>query len=297
MLSTGANRTSKSRVPHSHRIQPTPGICGGFLHIFWRRRLIHDVMVLIMNESQNNLMDIVNRENQVLLATIDSNAEYYKVSFDIVDYLWKYVTGFDSEYGLTFTLFWGQFIKTITQTLLSVLRLHSVQGLMTLRYALESAALACYALFSTELESFCGVDEYDRAVPIEKALKKAYTWLENNDPKYSSHLKLRKTMINDYWAHCNILPTSQNLEIEGNEADTVYFDRTDKDMNDQYLLVVADIAFSFILASSQLNIKFKRFQVSNDFHHTMQSLQKDLTALREKSKENYRFSRWMNVPK
>jgi len=24
-------------------IQPTPGICGGFLHIFWRRRLMHDV--------------------------------------------------------------------------------------------------------------------------------------------------------------------------------------------------------------------------------------------------------------
>jgi len=254
-------------------------------------------MVLIMNESHNDLMDIVNRENQVLLATIDSNAEYYNLSYDVVDYLWHYVSGFDAENGLTFTLFLGQFRKAITQTLLSILRLHSVQGFMTLRYALESAALACYALFYTELESFCGVDEYERAVPIEKALKKAYTWLENNDPKYSEHLKMRKSMINDYWAHCNILPTSQNLEVEGNGADTVYFDRHDKDMNDQFLLVVADVAFSFILASSQFNTKFKRFQLPKDFHYTMQSLQENLNALREKSKENYRFSRWMDVPK
>ena len=239
----------------------------------------------------------MNRENQVLLATIDSNAEYYNVSYDVVDYLWHYVLGFDAETGFTFTLFLGQFRKAITQTLLSFLRLHSVQGFMTLRYALESAALACYALFSTELESFCGVDEYERAVPIEKALKKSYTWIEKNDPKYSEHLKMRKSMINDYWAHCNILPTSQNLEVDGDQADTVYFDRNDKDMNDQYLLVVADVGFSFILASSQFNTKYKRFQLSNDFHHTMQSLQKKVNALREKSKGNYRFSRWKDVPK
>jgi len=255
------------------------------------------LMVLDMNELQNNLIDIANREHQVLLATINSNAEYYKVSCDVVECLWNYVSAFDSEYGLTFTLFLGQFRKGITQTLLSILRLHSVQGFMTLRYALESAALACYALFSTELKSFCAVDEYDRTLPLEKALKKTYAWLENNDPKYSNHLKLRKTMINDYWAHCNILPTSQNLEIEGNEAHTIYFDRKDKDMNDQFLLVVADIAFSFIIASSQLNTKFKRFQISADFHQTMQSLQRDLTTIREKSKENYRFFRWKDVPK
>jgi len=249
-----------------------------------------------MNELQNNLIDITNREQQVLLATINSNAEYYKVSYDVVDYLWNYVSDFDSEYGLSFTLFLGQFRKAITQTLLSILRLHAVQGFMTLRYALESAALACYALFSNELKSFYSIDEYDRAVPLEKSLKKAYTWLENIDPEYSEHLKLRKRMINDYWAHCNILPTSQNFQINGNAADTVYFDRKDKDMNDQYLLVVSDIAFSFIIASSQLNSKFRRFQILTDFHQTMQGLQGDLTALRERSKENYRFYRWKNVP-
>lgn len=249
-----------------------------------------------MNELQNNLIDITNREHQVLMATINSNAQYYKASYDVVDYLWNYVSGFDSEYGLSFILFLGQFRKAITQTLLSILRLHSVQGFMTLRYALESAALACYALFSTELKSFCSIDEFDRAVPLEKSLKKAYTWLENIDPEYSSHLKLRKKMINDYWAHCNILPTSQNLEIEGNTADMVYFDRKDQDMIDQYLLVVSDIAFSFIIASSQLNKKFKRFQIPTDFHQTMKGLQEELTSLREQSKKNYRFYRWKNVP-
>jgi len=107
------------------------------------------IVVLIMNEIKNNLMDIVNRENQILLATIDSNTEYYNLSYDVVDYLWHYISGFDAENGLTFTLFLGQFRKAITQTLFSILRLHSVQGFMTLRFALESAALACYALFTT----------------------------------------------------------------------------------------------------------------------------------------------------
>ena len=254
-------------------------------------------MCLSMNELENNLIDVANREHQILLATISSNAEYFKVSYDIVDFLWDYVSEFDYKYGLSFTLFLGQFRKSITQTLLSILRLHSVQGFMTLRYALESAALSCYALYSTELKTFFSEDEHGRAVPLEKALKKAYIWLESNEPKYSDHLKLRKKMINDYWAHCNILPTSQNFEIEGNAADTVYFDRDDKDMNDQYLLVVADIAFSFIIASSNLNKKFKRFDVSADFHQTMQSLQKDLNLLREQSKANYRFFRWKDVPK
>lgn len=242
-----------------------------------------------MNELQNNLIDIVNREHQVLLRTIGANAEYYSVSYAVVDYLWQYVLGFNPEHGMTFTLFLGQFRKAITQTLLSFLRLHSVQGFMTLRYALESASLACYAMFSTKVDAFCGVDEYERAVPLEKTLKKAYTWLENTCPEYSAHLKLRKKLINDYWAHCNILPTSQNIEIDGDVADTVYFDRMDKDMTDQYLLVVSDIAFSFIAASSQINDKFGRFQVTTDFYQRMQRLQRDLDALREKSRENRRF--------
>jgi hypothetical protein len=93
------------------------------------------------------------------------------------------------------------------------------------------------------------------------------------------------------------LPTSQNFEVAGDEADTVYFDRNDKDMNDQYLWVVADVAFSFIVASSQFNAKFKRFQLTKNFHNTMQSLQEKLNSLREKSKENFRFSKWMDVPK
>jgi hypothetical protein len=255
-----------------------------------------NVMVFDMDKLQNNLIDIANREQQVLLATIHTNAEYYKVSYDVVDYLWKYISDFDSEYGLTFILFLGQFRKAITQTLLSILRLHSVQGFMTLRYALESAALACYALFSTELKTFCSVDEYDRAVPLAKILNKAYTWLENNDPEYSDHLKLRKKLINDYYAHCNIMPTSQNLEVVGNEADTIYFDRKDNDMNDQYLLVVSEIALSFIIASSQLNTKFGRFRISTDFHQTVHGLQKDLNILREKSNNNFRFYRWKDVP-
>ena len=249
-----------------------------------------------MNELQDNLIDIANREHQALLATINSNVEYYKVGHEVVDYLWNYISGFDSEYGLAFTLFLGQFRISITQTLLSILRLHSVQGLITLRYALESAALACYALFSTELKSFCSVDEYDRTVPLEKSLKKAYVWLENIDPEYSRHLKLRKKIINDYWAHCNILPTSQNLEIVSNTADIVYFDRKDKHMNDQYLLLVSDVAFSFIIASSQFNTKFKRFQTSTDFGQTMQSLQRNLTTLREQSKNNNCFFKWKDVP-
>ncbi len=249
-----------------------------------------------MNELKDNLLDIVDRENQVLFESIASNAEYYKVCYEVVDYLWHYVEDFDCEKGLTFTLFLGQFRKAITQTLLSILRLHSVQGFLTLRYALESAALSCYSLFATDIETFCGADEHDRAVPRDKTLNKAYNWLNENDPKYSEYLKFRKETINGYYAHCNIMPTSQNFEISGNEAGTVYFDESDNDMNDQFLLIVADVAFTFMCASSQFNANFKRFQLSNDFHHMMQALENDLNTLKEKSKSNYRFSRWNDVP-
>ena len=44
-----------------------------------------------MNELKDNLLDIVDRENQVLFESIASNAEYYKVCYEVVDYLWDYV--------------------------------------------------------------------------------------------------------------------------------------------------------------------------------------------------------------
>ena len=62
-------------------------------------------MVLSMNELSNNLIDITKREHEVLLSTIASNAEYYTVTYDVVDYLWYYVSGFDLEHGVVFTLF------------------------------------------------------------------------------------------------------------------------------------------------------------------------------------------------
>lgn len=253
-------------------------------------------MVLSMNELSNNLIDITKREHEVLLSTIASNAEYYTVTHDVVDYLWYYVSGFDPEHGVVFTLFLGQFRKAITQTLLSILRLHSVQGFLTLRHALESAALACYSLYDTDLKSFCSVDDYERAVPLKNLNQKVYKWLENKMPEYSKHLKLRKKMINDYWAHSNLLHTAQNFEIEGDIADTVYSDKKDNDIIDQYLLVLSDIAFSFIAASSQLNKEFKRFQISGEFHQKMIDLQQKLNNLREQSKSNYRIYRWKDVP-
>ncbi len=253
-------------------------------------------MVLSMNELSNNLIDITKREHEVLLSTIASNAEYYTVTDNVVDYLWYYVSGFDLEHGVVFTLFLGQFRKAITQTLLSILRLHSVQGFLTLRHALESAALACYALYDTDLKSFCSVDNYERVVPLKNLKQKAYKWLENKMPEYSNHLKLRKKMINDYWAHSSLLPTTQNFEMEGDIADTVYFDKKDSDIIDQYLLVLSDITFSFIAASSQLNTQFKRFQISGEFHQKMTDLQQKLNNLREQSKSNYRIYRWKDVP-
>jgi len=249
-----------------------------------------------MNDSFKNLKDIVDREHQTFAEAIKVNSNYLEFAYEAIDLLWCFIKEFKIPNNLGFALFLGQFQKALTQTLISILRSHSIQGFLTLRYALESSVLCFYSLEVTDIESFYTWDELDRASPNRKVLNKANKWLKTTDSEFSEFIETRKKLINNYFAHSNILPSANNLEINGNEIKTNFFDKKDDGLDDHIMGVIGDIAFSFMAMAERLNSSYKIFELIDNFHPSMIMLQNKLNLLRQETLSQSKFSKWVDIP-
>ena len=155
-------------------------------------------------------MDLSKEEHSLVEKAPSKFGPDYINAHDLVFFSWSFISSVKPA-AYVFSLFLSQIQKSLVLCLLSALRDHDVQFHMMLRQTLENASLAAYALFETDQNAFCTIDEHDLLYSKEKVNKKAYKWLDKNYKDHSDKIKNMKDEINNSYAHASILPTSQNL--------------------------------------------------------------------------------------
>ncbi|HEY5105714.1 MAG TPA: hypothetical protein VII73_02955 [Caulobacteraceae bacterium] len=139
--------------------------------------------------------------------------------------------------------------KHHTLALMSTVRLHKIQAMLNLRFALESAANAAFSLCNPSLENFLVNGAGSPARKTEVILSKAYKWLAKTLPEYSGALKSVKDNINATSAHSNIVYTASTFRFDPDVSDTAetpFFDIEDPYFVSTDLWLISNAAVGII---------------------------------------------------
>jgi hypothetical protein len=213
---------------------------------------------------------------------------------DLVFFTWSFVSSVKPE-AHVFSLFLSQVQKSLVLCLLSAVRDHDVQFHMMLRYTLENASIACYALFQTDHDAFYTTDEEDILYPKKKVNEKSYKWLKENYREHSDKIKNMKNIINDNFVHASILPTSKNLYCSDNRIGNRFFDFHDLLMTKYSLWWIGNVALGLLDLFAKVVERFPIVTLVDDFPQKMGSFSKENNRILNELKNNPRFSRWMNI--
>lgn len=108
-----------------------------------------------------------------------------------------------------FFRFYSQAKKYHTLSIISTVRLHRIQAKMDMRYFLESAANAVFALAHPDTRNYLDLRR-NGVAEAKSASTKAYAWLEEKYPGHSEWIKALKKDINDQTAHAHIMNSLHN---------------------------------------------------------------------------------------
>lgn len=220
---------------------------------------------------------------------------FFTHAHDMIFFTSTFISSITND-AFIFSLFLSQITNSLLLCLLSTLRNHDVQYNMMLRHVLENASLACYALYETNTEVYYRSDEDDDDIlyPKESARKKAYRWLEDNYPNFSAIIKNMKNTINDSFAHASIASTPFNVETDGNTIGHLFFDKSDKLMQQTRLWWVGNVALEILREFEEINQKYPKIKLVEDFKEKMLEFTSDDISLLSYLTVNPRLSRWIH---
>lgn len=164
--------------------------------------------------------------------------------------LWDLIKSTSKE-AHVFNSFLTQTNTSLTLSLLSLIRHHTVQNYLNLRTAIEPTALACYALYSPDENKFIKRHDTYNNVILDRpeVKKKAYDWLDANYPTHSGKLKsVKSDVINKAFTHSNLWSASSNTDYHSdpNLAYSNFFDQKDLFTTKFELMALANCALTQI---------------------------------------------------
>ncbi|RJG26721.1 hypothetical protein [Paenibacillus thiaminolyticus] len=191
-----------------------------------------------------NIYELSDEENRLVHIAGERYGEIFFLAKEVVEYSWLFVPSI-SQRVFVFNAFLTQINKMISLALLSILRHHTVQSQMSLRTALESTILACYALYKPDESEFIqeNIDFPGTLLEKRSVKNKAYKWIEKNYKQYSEKIEYSKKTINNLFAHSNLINAFRNVEY-GRKANSSVFDMTPELIQKVY---ISHLTNSFIL--------------------------------------------------
>ncbi|KWD85130.1 hypothetical protein WL71_03465 [Burkholderia ubonensis] len=144
-----------------------------------------------------------------------------------------------------FLRFLAQMKKSLLLCVVSVIRQHRVQGMMNLRYFLETTSHAAYGLAHKDPAAYLKDGEIDDPKVISG---KAYKWLEREYPTVSKEIKRMKDEINSETAHANILNSIYTFALEGEPVEAIRNELFDFDDPKQVMADLCNCAHAGVLA-------------------------------------------------
>ena len=239
----------------------------------------------------HQIIQLSEQENALINNAPAAYGHIFQNAHDLVFLTGHFISNIKPD-GHVFSLFIPQVQKALTLSLLSCLRNHEVQLNMMLRYALESAVLAGYALNNPNLDDFCYTDSRNCLCPKEKAKDAAYKWINNNSPSFSEKIKYMKDSINELFAHANILSTPQNYALSKTEIKSLFFDIQDTLITKKNLWWIANISYGLLDFLSRVIEKYPHVSLANDFPGKMKRYYGENEKIKEQLTSNPRFEGW-----
>lgn len=172
-----------------------------------------------------SIYDLSNEENRLVQEAPKNFGQFFKLTKDTIDYSWVFISSVEPK-GHVFNAFLTQANKSLSLALLSLIRYHNAQSHQSIRNAIESIALACYALYAPNENNYVRFDTSDNKLIDKPKVKiKAYKWLDENYPNYSSHLETIKTdFINKMYAHSNLIDALTKIKHTDSRVYNSVFD-------------------------------------------------------------------------
>lgn len=212
-----------------------------------------------------DITEIIEAEHRLARDSMEKCGEVFASTNQILTYFGqcfslKNKTG---HYSLLFLL---QAQRALKLSTLSILRCHRVQMFHMLRDALESIVLACYALHARDQNEFGAIQ--DGALNIPKDLRdKVYKWFKTEYREYSDLIKWDKAMINDNFAHPNLLNAASNLGVNDNaeRCYSAFFDQLQLKDVERDLWMIGDRAIGFMKIYATVIQKYRSMAIASDF--------------------------------
>ena len=206
---------------------------------------------------QSTIEQIVESERQLFLDAEARHGEYYIHARATSIFLSRCIEEIKHD-RMMFAYFFAHLKKHHMLSLLSIIRLHQVQGMMDLRQVLEAGAGAAFAIANTEQEHFVEKDKNGILTSSDRLTKKRYKWLDEKYPRKSASLKYRKSHINLSAAHANIISGDNVLRIsdDGKRASAPFFDFEDQFIVRIDLWLLANVALELMELFSNVDRTF-----------------------------------------
>ncbi len=221
-----------------------------------------------MEFKQNTIGDIIESETQMILHGAECYGEYFINASEFNILLNNFIKSIDDPAKFIFIAFLSQIGKYHTLALFSAVRRHHIQTSMNLRYIIEAAQWAAYAMGNEEQEKFCSMDS-NGIISVEDKHKNAmYKWLDDNFKIKADETRRWKKMISGAGAHSDIAYAFQNLEtksIDDPGFKPVFFDPENDYSIKTDLWSVANVALGLLDLFCGVNHQYKVFRLVDNF--------------------------------
>ncbi|WP_338593161.1 hypothetical protein V6669_09345 [Paenibacillus sp. Y5S-9] len=195
-----------------------------------------------------SIYDLSKEEDRLIQNAKDIHGRYFTFTKEVIEYSWTFIEKIDAT-AYVFNAFSTQMNKSLSLSLLSIIRLHTIQAYQSLRNAIESVGLASYSLYKPNQNNYVlDNPEFPGHLIAKKGVSdKVNKWLNNNYPSHSDKLRsIKSEHINKHFAHSNLTDALTNVHYIDNKTYNSVFDETSFILTKIHLVSLSNMAIHMI---------------------------------------------------
>lgn len=227
-------------------------------------------------------------EHELIIGAEKNHGKYFLHARDCVVLCHDFIESIDPS-NFVFVMYFNLIIKHLYLALLSTIRRHHLQAMMDLRQFYEAAVKAAFSLAENDENKFIKKNGKGAAYEVDGLKMHARRWLEKEFPLANNTLHDSKKLIDEAWAHANIVYAGQNFRLGDKAFKFSHFDELSPKYINAALWFVAYSAYEFMDIIYGVNQRHGRLKFQANFLENMGRLRTVNQQLRVEAMENFRY--------
>ncbi|MCS7460362.1 hypothetical protein N0M98_09430 [Paenibacillus doosanensis] len=204
-------------------------------------------------------------EHEEIISARSKYNNFFTNAKEIVEFTNQFLDQYSNKQeSYLFFMFYSQMNISLKLAFLSIVRRHDAQTGMNIRYALETAVLAMYALKNPTIEEY--YKESGSAEELGKVKKAANNWFDTKYKEFSDNVKNLKVQLSNHMAHANLSQVINSFSLSGREGfETSFFDSEDVDKTKERLRWLGNICLSIIVQIVEISREYPHIQPADGY--------------------------------